>query len=109
MPGFILTVGTAIALAAGVFAIFRWFRGRRARISLGNRVAAEAADTASPFGLTPSDAARLQQSARLEMRRDQALWGRDYLTGVSESAGPGRVAGIPRTLRVRRRAAGTPG
>lgn len=102
MPGFFLTVGTAIALAGGVFALVRWFRGRRLRIPLGDRIAADVAAVASPFGLTPSDAARLQQSARLEMQRDQALWGRDYPNGASESAAPGRVAGIPRTLRVRR-------
>jgi hypothetical protein len=36
------------------------------------------------------------------MRRHQAQWSRDYLPGTTDGSLPGRIAGIPRALRVRR-------
>jgi len=36
------------------------------------------------------------------MQREQEQWARDYLPGMPDDAMPGRVADIPRTLRVRR-------
>jgi hypothetical protein len=55
---------------------------------------------------------RFRRAARAQMDREQAEWGRDYLSGAPASdatdpgthigAVPNRIAGIPRTLRVRR-------
>lgn len=58
--------------------------------------------SASLFGLAPQDAAQFRQSARSDMAREQMQWDRDYLPSVSDDAMPGRIAGIPRTLRVKR-------
>jgi hypothetical protein len=102
MSGSMLAVGAAIALACGVFLHFSRRRARRSRIPFVNQALAEGPVAVVLSGLTPPDAARLQQSARMEMQRDQALWSRDYQAGAADGAGPGRIAGIPRTLRVRR-------
>jgi len=95
-----LVAGFCIAaLVAILFAIRRRQgvpRGRRTR----TRVPAPSAD-ASLFGLPPGDAAQFRTSAREQMQHDQAQWGRDYVPGMSDGATPGRIAGIPRTLRVR--------
>jgi hypothetical protein len=96
----ILVAGFCIAaLIAILFAVRRRQgapRGRRA----GTRVPGSSTGT-SLFGLAPGDAAQFRTSAREQMQHDQAQWGRDYVPGMSDGATPGRIAGIPRTLRVR--------
>lgn len=97
MIGKILTAGFCFVVLIAIFAAIR----RRQRQAPGPRVAAPAAGR-SLFGLAPADAERFQDAAREQMQRDRTQWGRDYLPGVADSAPPGRIAGIPRTLRVRR-------
>lgn len=93
-----IAAGVAVLAALAIVAVGRRARGR---ISTSGQAAAADSHT-SPYGLTTEDAARLRRSARDQMRRHQAQWSRDYLSGVTDGALPGRVAGIPRSLRVRR-------
>jgi hypothetical protein len=98
---------TIMGLAAGlvVLAAAAVLIRRRAgtRIRLFGRIAARAAGShGSPYGFTSEDAARFHRSARDQMRRHQAQWSRDYLPGRTDGSLPGRIAGIPRALRVRR-------
>ena len=89
--------GLALAAAVAI--------GRRARIrvSASGRAAVGAADGyGSLYGFTTEDAARFHRSARDQMHRHQAQWSRDYLPDVTDRTLPGRIAGIPRALRVRR-------
>jgi hypothetical protein len=98
---------TIMAIAAGLVAlavaavIIRRRAGTRIRVS--GRVAARAADShACPYGFTTEVSARFHRSARDQMRRYQAQWSRDYVPGATDGTLPGRIAGIPRALRVRR-------
>lgn len=101
MFGTILAAGSCIvALIALVVAVRRRHGGSHS-VQAGKRVPAPSAGT-SLFGLAPGDAAEFRNSAREQTQLDRAQWGRDYLPGMSDSATPGRIAGIPRTLRVRR-------
>lgn len=99
------TALAAVVGAAGIALGFILLRRRRpgARVSPADSRARgiETEDSVSLIGLMPADAARLRRSARAEMAREQAQWGRDYVPAVSEAALPGRIAGLPRTLRVR--------
>lgn len=58
-------------------------------------------DSVSFFGLAPQDAARFERAAQEDRRREQGQWDRDYLQNSTADVMPGRVAGIPRALRVR--------
>jgi len=100
MFGTILVAGFCIvALTAIVAALLR--RRGAGRISrTGSRVPMPSAGMGL-FGLAPGDADRFQHLAREQMRLDRAQWGRDYLPGMSDGTPPGRVSGIPRSLRVR--------
>jgi hypothetical protein len=53
----------------------------------------------SYFGLPPEDAEKLEQSAQAVGRQERDRWMSDY---QADSPVPGRIAGIPSTLRVRR-------
>jgi hypothetical protein len=99
MIGKILTAGFCFVVLFAVFVAIR--RRQRRAPGLRARVAAPSGGRGL-FGLAPADTALLQSAAREAMERDRAQWGRDYVPGVSDSAAPGRIAGIPRTLRVRR-------
>jgi len=59
------------------------------------------ADSVSFFGLAPQDAAQFERAAQEDRLREQGQWDRDYLQNTTAGAMPGRVAGIPRALRVR--------
>lgn len=54
------------------------------------------------FGLASQDAVQFERAAQEDRRREQGLWDRDYQQDATAGAMPGRVAGIPRSLRVRR-------
>jgi len=100
--------GMALVVALAAAAALRILVRRNGAVRRGNRVSGRAAPAvaggsgASLFGLAPQDAAKFRQSARSDMEREQLQWDRDYLPSVSDGAMPGRIAGIPRTLRVKR-------
>ena len=80
MLGTFLSVGACIAVAIGVVAFLRLRHTGRRRLAVRTPVpASEARSAINLFGLAPADADRLQQSARTQLQRDQAQWGRDYL------------------------------
>lgn len=58
-------------------------------------------DSVSYFGLAPQDAAQFERAAQEDRRREQGQWDRDYLHNGTVGVMPGRIAGIPRALRVR--------
>ena len=85
----------AIGLIAAVAAVLV----RQSTRSSAVAVAPLSDAPASYFGLAPEDAAQLEQSAQAVSRRERSRWVSDY---QAESPMPGRVAGIPSGLRVRR-------
>ena len=101
---FLAALGIALCVVAA-FPILMRRRGAVRRIQVGPDQATPVASeggSVSLFGLAPQDAAQFRRSARSDMAREQLQWDRDYLPSVSEGAMPGRIAGIPRTLRVKR-------
>lgn len=97
-------LGTVLCAVAALPFFVRRRGVIRRNIGAPDQPTAVAADVspASLFGLAPQDAARFRRSARSDMAREQLLWDRDYLPSMSEGATPGRIAGIPRSLRVKR-------
>ena len=104
MLGAVLVLGGCIVALVLFLFVSRLRRGhRRFRPAGGAKLPASgAAPGTSHYGLAPAEAARFQLSAREQMQREQEQWARDYLPGMPDDAMPGRVADIPRTLRVRR-------
>lgn len=104
MSGIALAVGLCVAGLVLLLAVSMRRRRDRQSLQAGSTQSVvrgpETAD--SLFGFAPGEAIRFQQSARAQMQREQEQWGRDYMPGVSDGVLPGRIAGIPRTLRVRR-------
>lgn len=97
-------LGVFLCVAAALpFLVRRRAASRRSQGAPGQPIAATAdGSPASLFGLAPQEAAQFRQSARSDMAREQLQWDRDYLPSVTDGAMPGRIAGIPRTLRVKR-------
>jgi hypothetical protein len=100
MSGKILTVGFCIVALIAILAAVRRRQAAAHARQTGTRVQAPSTGT-SLLGLAPGDAAEFRASAQKQMQHDRAQWGRDYVPGMSDGATPGRIAGIPRTLRVR--------
>jgi len=55
---------------------------------------------ASEFGIRPGELDDFRRSARAQLQRQREQWDRDYHPDAAAGL-PGRVAGIPRALRVR--------
>lgn len=90
------------AVAAFPFLVRRRSVIRRRNVAPDQAAPMAVGSPASLFGLAPQEAAQFRRAARSDMAREQLQWDRDYLPSVSDGAMPGRVAGIPRTLRVKR-------
>jgi hypothetical protein len=86
----------ALALIAAMTAFWGRISGRSNSSALTVRIGDA---PVSYFGLPPDDAEKLEQSARTAGRRERNRWMSDYR---ADSPAPGRIAGIPSTLRVRR-------
>jgi len=100
--------GIACLFAISLVAVFIVPRRRRSRTLMRSATIGESQGSASLadapsslFGLAPQEAAQFRQTAREQMHREQVQWARDYFSSTSDGALPGRIAGIPRTLRVR--------
>ena len=95
-----IAAGFAVVAAAAILVL----AGRRARSRNGGSglIAAAGDPTGGFYGFSAEETARFHQSAREHARLHHAQWSRDYLPGVGGGTLPGRVAGIPRALRVRR-------
>jgi hypothetical protein len=98
----LVALGIVLLVAATLHVVVRWGAFARRGVPVRAASAASSGSSASHFGLAPQDAEQFRQSARSDMEREQMQWDRDYLPGVSDGAIPGRIAGIPRTLRVKR-------
>jgi hypothetical protein len=99
-------IWTMTAIAAGLVVLaavaMLALAGRRGRNRNGGSgsVATAGGPHGGFYGLSPEEAARFHQSVREHTQLHHVQWSRDYLPGAGTL--PGRVAGIPRALRVRR-------
>ena len=100
-----IAYAAAAMIAAGLALWAAMWRRRRA----ARPVQASSAETASGFagggegvyGLNPRELEDFRANARAHTRDQHASWQRDYPTSGADSL-PGRLAGIPRALRVKR-------
>lgn len=94
-----IVTGLVALIAATALTLF----ARRGRSRNGGPAPMASGDPYGGFyGLSPEETARFHRSAREHMRLHHAQWSRDYLPAAGGGGLPGRVAGIPRALRVRR-------
>ena len=94
-----------IGLAAGivVWAAMRFRRRAIRRVDVSGPAAipgfADSAD--GVYGLSPRELEDFRATARQQTRDQRQRWQRDYLTADVDGL-PGRLAGVPRVLRVKR-------
>lgn len=87
----LIGLGFCLALAYGVYA-------RRRALRRNSPVHATAG--ANVFGIRPGELDDFRRSARDQLQSQRERWDRDYHPDAAAGL-PGRVAGIPRALRVR--------
>ena len=93
-------MGRGIGLAFAI-AIYAWRRTlRRGRPAAGSLATAYSAAGESVNGIRPGELEDFRRSARDQLHSQRKQWDRDYHPDTATGL-PGRVAGIPRALRVR--------
>lgn len=93
-------IGLGLSLTIAL-AIFAWRRTlRRGAPAGGSLVAAYSTAGESVNGIRPGELEDFRQSARDQLHSQREQWNRDYHPDAAVGL-PGRVAGIPRALRVK--------
>lgn len=92
----VLALSLGFVAGSLVLAILWRRRARRVRVASLSGVAREAQAPSGVYGLDTADITALRHAARSR----RTGWNRDYSKEVSNGI-PGRVGGIPRSLRVK--------
>lgn len=91
----------SLVLLAGLGCWLRLRMRRRRPVSPQGQALMAGSGEVGIYGLSPRELDDFRALAREQSRNDQERWNRDYPNG-GDGAMPGRVAGIPRALRVKR-------